>query len=91
METIKAILRSDKRAKPEYKTFRQLKAGEVGYLHYYYMDTAGKMANVKVTSLKTWKRKPDVEIHCKFGLYEFFTETYANPDTLTNLYEMIFD
>lgn len=35
------------------------------------IDNSGFLRNCKITSIKTWKRKPDMEIHWKYGLYEF--------------------
>lgn len=35
------------------------------------VDRCGELRDVKITSIKTWKRRPDIEIHWKYGLYEF--------------------
>lgn len=41
----------------------------------------GRMAQMKVTSVKTWKRQPErVEVHCKYGMYEYIT--FSEHDTL---------
>lgn len=39
----------------------------------------GDVIRVKITSIKTWKRKPDIQIGLKYGLYEYATTTiYPN-------------
>ena len=35
------------------------------------IDRNGALRNVKLTSAKTWKRRSDIEIHWKYGLYEY--------------------
>lgn len=35
------------------------------------LDRSGNARRIKITSIKTWKTRPDVEIHWKYGLYEF--------------------
>lgn len=35
------------------------------------LDIYGKVVNVHITSIKTWKRNPNKEIHWKYGLYEY--------------------
>lgn len=40
----------------------------------------GKVANVKITSLKTWKTRPDVKVGWKFGLYEYGQELITKDD-----------
>lgn len=84
---VSASLRSDRRKYPETRLYRYLSYQELKDKQNYYrsnhillLDQNGKVARVKVTSIKTWKRKPDLEIHCQFGLYEFFVET-VTPDS----------
>lgn len=75
--------RGDNRKSPEmvkvmlmtYNDLKMVKAGN----HVNVLDRAGKLAQVKITSVKTWKRKSDIEIHCKYGMYEYFDETIT-PD-----------
>lgn len=73
---MQAVMRSDKRKNPqpvecELLTFEECKA-LTG--HAYILDRYGKIARVKITSVKTWKTRPnEIEVHCKFGLYEYFT------------------
>jgi hypothetical protein len=43
--------------------------------HAWILDRNGCAAKVKLTSVKTWKRRSDVEVHCRYGLYEFFVIT----------------
>lgn len=78
METFKASLRSDKRKTPETKTYRYLTFEEIGKLnsgsHSLILDRDGKVANVKITSVKKWVKRPrEIDVKCQFGLREFFT------------------
>lgn len=79
-ETFTAARRGDKRAKPEKKMYRYLTVEECKSLHGHadYIDRHGNIARVAITSVKTWKTRPDVEVRCKFGLYEYFT-VYLTP------------
>ena len=75
---MKTTMRSDKRKNPEQVEYELLTFAECKSLtgHAYILDRAGKIANVKITSVKTWKTRPDeIEVHCKFGLYEYFVVT----------------
>ena len=92
METIKAALRSDRHVKPTMRTYRRMTAGElVARRTYESLDRNGKVANVKVTSIKTWKTRSDIEVHCQFGKYEHWTETYASRDALTDFVQEVKD
>ena len=75
---MKTTMRSDKRKNPESVEYEVLTFAECKALsgHAYILDRQGKIANVKITSVKTWKTRPnEIEVHCKFGLYEYFTVT----------------
>jgi len=86
MATITAALRSDKRKTPTMHTYETVKAGDVvNGRTYWSLGDNGRAANVKVTSVKTWKTRPDIEIHLQFGMYEHWVETYANRDVETSL------
>ena len=87
METIEAKLRSDKRKTPavgtynvlDFEAIKQIKSGD----RISVLDQAGNVAQVKVTSIKVWKRRPtDMLINYKYGLYEFgyVTVTAGKPD-----------
>ena len=83
---MKTTMRSDKRKNPEQVEYEVLTFGECKGLggHCHILDRQGKIANVKITSVKTWKTRPnEIEIHCKFGLYEYFvvTVTAERPNT----------
>lgn len=53
-------------------TFQELQTIRSGQ-HIDLLDKNGQLARVKVTSVKTWKRRPnDLDINCKYGLYEYF-------------------
>jgi hypothetical protein len=74
MDALQTIMRGDRRKNPEKVFYRVLSFDECKALtgHSYILDKHGHIARVKITSVKTWKTRPDVEIHCKFGMYEFF-------------------
>lgn len=78
-----ASLRSDKRKNPEMKEYTILSNDECKALtgHALILDRNGKIANVKITSVKTWKTRPEFEVRCQFGLYEHFT-IRLSPDNL---------
>lgn len=71
--------RSDRRVHPQivsvhYLTYDEVLTLRVGQ-HAYVSDDNGRLAQVKITSIRTWKRKADVKIGWKYGLYEFGSET----------------
>lgn len=35
------------------------------------IDMQGNLRDVKITSIKIWKTKSDIEIHWKYGLYDY--------------------
>ena len=74
-ESPSAKMRSDRSVNPQRFYYRILTNDECRVLsgHAYILDRAGDIAQVKVTSIKTWKTRPEFEVHCKYGLYEFFT------------------
>jgi len=76
MNTITATLRSDKRKNPEVKTYRFLTADECRSLtgRVKALDQFGKIGEVTITSVKTWKTRPEVQVNWKFGLYEYGKE-----------------
>lgn len=80
---ITTSLRSDKRKNPEQKNYEILTNDECKNLkgHALILDRNNKIAQVKITSVKTWKTRPNIEVHCQFGLYEFFT-IRLSPDNL---------
>lgn len=82
MDTFKAALRSDRHAIPEEKTYRFLTLAECKSLHGHCLviDRNGKIVNVAITSVKTWKTRSDVQVGWKFGLYEYGKDTFASDD-----------
>ena len=71
-----AKMRSDKRKTAKLYNYRVLSNDECKALsgHCHLLDNNGNIAQVKITSVKTWKRQPDrIEVNCKYGLYEYFT------------------
>ncbi len=35
------------------------------------LDRSGNLRHIKITSIKTWKTRPNVVVHWKYGLYEY--------------------
>lgn len=70
---MKASSRYDKSKNPEVKEYRLLTLAECKALHGHalVLDRNGRVARVAITSVKTWKTRPDVRIGWKFGLYEY--------------------
>lgn len=69
-----SVMRSDRRKNPEKIAYEFLTFEECKNLgsHSYVLDTNGKIAEVKITSVKTWKTRPnELLIGWKFGLYEY--------------------
>lgn len=51
--------------------------------HCLFVTRFGDLATVKVTSVKTWKRRlNDVTIGLKYGMYEYFKAEYVNGVSL---------
>jgi len=50
---------------------KRLKKGQV-IEHKIWKNADGTRQRWKVTSIKTWKTREDVEVHLKRGLYEFY-------------------
>ncbi len=78
METKSSVMRGDRRVKPEQITYRLLSFDECktlrGNSRTPILDLQGKIATVLITSVKTWKTRADeIEVHYKFGLYEYGT------------------
>lgn len=76
MHTFTASSRYDKSNNPQTKTYRFLSLQECKELsgHCDVIDRNGKIAHVKITSIKTWKKRNDVKVGWKFGLYEYGQE-----------------
>lgn len=82
--TFTAKLRSDKRKNPTYRNYRRLTFDEVkssNGKHVLCLDRNGDIANVHITSIKTWKTRPEIEVHYQFGLYEHYIDR-GNAGTL---------
>lgn len=76
VETMMLASGYDKRKFPEMLPYRNMTREEILRTHgktVQMISLNGTVRNVKVTSIKTWKTRPDVEIGCKYGMYEFFT------------------
>ena len=78
----KACLRSDRHVKPEMKEYEFLNLAECKNLRdsCLIVDPQGKIANVRITSLKTWATRQDVQIGWKFGLYEYGKELITTDE-----------
>lgn len=71
-----SVMRSDRRKNPERVAYEFLTFEECKNLgsesHCHILDNNGKIAQVKITSVKTWKTRPnELLIGWKFGLYEY--------------------
>ena len=88
MKTIEAVSRYDRRKVKEVRTYRSITLDEAKALsygdHIKVLDRHGAVADAKVNgAVKRWKREPDrIEIPCKYGLYEYFTLTNRDYDTI---------
>ena len=74
---MKAQSRYDKSKTPELKEYEFLTLSELKNnlsSHVLILDKNNRVARVLVTSIKTWKTRPDVKIGWKFGLYEYGSE-----------------
>lgn len=72
----------------EHMTYEQLHPILTHTSHIQILDKNGDVARVKITSVKTWKRKPDILVSCKFGLYEYFSITIV-PGEVTEFVQEI--
>jgi hypothetical protein len=71
--------RNGKDAKAETVNYRMMTTDEARALatsHVAFVDRDGNIRRAKVNGrVRTWKRSPDrVEVPCKYGLYEHFTD-----------------
>lgn len=91
MTTIRTSSRYDKRVNPEIREYRILTNEECKKLsgHALILDQSGKVARIKITSVKTWKTRPDIEVKCQFGLYEWFTVRLSDKVQNTELVEEV--
>ena len=76
METVTANKRNNRHANPEKREFRFATLEECKKLHgrVTVLDTLGDWCEVSITSVKTWKTRPDVQIGWKYGLYQYGKE-----------------
>lgn len=86
-----AKLRSDKRKNPIMLEYRVLTMQECRDLsgHANILDNRGYIAQVKITSVKTWRTRSDVHVHCKYGLYEFFVIKITDESPNTELIQIV--
>ena len=78
--------RSDRRKNPAPVAYRVLTNDEAAGLagHAHCLDQYGKIGEVKITSVKTWKTRPGyADVHWKYGMYEYGIESVrpGNPQT----------
>ena len=80
--TFLAASRYDRSANPEKKQYRFLTLAECKSLsgHAETIDRHGRIADITITSVKTWKTRPDVRIGWKFGLFEYGQETITRDE-----------
>lgn len=87
-----ASRRSDRHANPVKGQYRFLTLEECKSLHgrVDVLDRNGQVCQVSITSVKTWKTRPDVRIGWKYGLYEYGQELITcDADNSMFLFEMI--
>lgn len=90
------IARSDRKKNPtminvENLTWDELKSLSSGR-SIHILDQFGKLATVKITSIKTRKRRPyDIEIHVKYGLYEYFVIQVNDKESDMTIVKIIYD
>lgn len=74
--SFKASSHYDRSKNPEVKEYEFLTLEECKHLsgHADVVDKNGKIAHVRITSMKTWKTRPDVQVGWKYGMYEFGKE-----------------
>jgi hypothetical protein len=67
--------RSDRSKKPAYHQYSPLTFEECMKLAKggicIALDDHGNYFHVRITSVKTWKRRPYIEVHYKYGLYVY--------------------
>jgi hypothetical protein len=69
---ILAVMSGDRKGKPREFTplsFDECKALS-GYSLVFWYHT-NKVHRVKITSVKTWKRRPEIEVHYKHGMFDY--------------------
>ena len=88
MKTIEAVSRYDRKKNPEVRTYRSITLDEAKALsygdHVKILDRNGAVADAKINgAVRRWKRDVDrIEIPCKYGLYEYFTLTNHDYDSI---------
>lgn len=88
---MEAKLRSDRKVNPTMREYRILSNEKCRILsgHCGILDRNGNIAQVKITSVKTWKRNNDIEVNCKYGMYEYFTIRISDTNPNTELIELL--
>jgi hypothetical protein len=55
----------------EYLTYDECRALKPSSRIYIFIPEEERVYLLNVTSIKTWKRTPQIEVHWKYGLYKF--------------------
>jgi hypothetical protein len=89
-------LRSDKHKNPVKYHVQFLSFQEIQSLssrsHVDCLDKNSQLAQVKITSIKSWKRQPGhLEFHFQYGLYEHFTEDFYSDRSQKFLVKIVDD
>ncbi len=91
---MKASYRGDRHAFPVEHEVRYLSFEECSQIAQYsrvnVLDRYGRIAEVKITSIKRWKTHPEIEIRWKYGLYEYGGECLS-PGTTSRLFIKILE
>ena len=87
--TFQAIQRSDvKRKNAVKRDYRYLTYDECKVLsgHSLVTDRYGNIAQVLITSVKTWKTRAEIRIGYKYGLYEYGSITMVNANSTQDMF-----
>lgn len=89
MNAFTSVYSADRHAHPEEHAFHYLSYDECARIgtgqHVLARRLDGKVAQVKITSIKRWRTRPDIRIGWKYGMYEFGNFTILPGDTSTLL------
>lgn len=64
-------------------TYNEVKAGIPSHVDF--ISNQGDVKHVKITSVKTWKKRGEIQIGLKYGLYEYAYTTIWPNNTYTGV------
>lgn len=82
-EILSLVSGYDRKKVKEVKQYRVLEVEDVkripSYGHTTFLSVTGIVRNAKVTSVKTWKTRPnDITVNLKYGIYEYASTSWVN-------------